>query len=246
MRRIAAQADSTIIGDENDPSTIEARRLIDIYNTGLGLNRLPDPGLDTPYKMGSVAQLGYGSDKYVLLRVGPFPDLYVNMSNQHARKGDEASSLIAAEASNGKFTGFASTFASYAGLLSSFPRREEEAKDAARMCLRLPIPSIGLEEEDVIRVAMLSKLITVGEESKAMEKLNEIYEKIRSHEQEDEQARSSMTPAQLAIEEVNYLLDKTVFEGERRKWRDIRRKMGVIYASAGMEDMAHFVDSTRN
>ena len=54
--------------------------------------------MDTPYEMGSVEQLGYGLDKYVLLRVGPFPDLYETMSNQHLSKGDNKSSLIAAEA----------------------------------------------------------------------------------------------------------------------------------------------------
>lgn len=91
----------------------------------------------------AIQTLSYGVEKYVLLRVGPFPDLYESMASQHAARGDESSSLIAAETSNGKFTGFGSTFAFYAKLLSSFPNREEEAKDAARMCLRLPISSIG-------------------------------------------------------------------------------------------------------
>jgi hypothetical protein len=48
----------------------------------------------------------YGVDKYILLRVGPFPDLYERMAAQHAARGDEQSALIAAEANNAKFNGF--------------------------------------------------------------------------------------------------------------------------------------------
>ena len=86
----------------------------------------------------------YGVDKYILLRVGPFPDLYERMAAQHAARGDEQSALIAAEANNSKFTGFASTFKHQAKLLSSFSKRDEESRDAARMCLRLPVASIGM------------------------------------------------------------------------------------------------------
>ena len=66
MRRIAC---------ENDVAEAPGRDLVSLYNTGLGNGKLA-PALDAPYESGSVDQLGYGLDKYVLLRVGPFPDLY--------------------------------------------------------------------------------------------------------------------------------------------------------------------------
>ena len=137
MRRIAC---------ENDVAEAPGRDLVSLYNTGLGNGKLA-PALDAPYESGSVDQLGYGLDKYVLLRVGPFPDLYGQMAITHKAKGDESSSLIAAEAANGKFSGFASSFREYAKLLVSFPNREEEARDAARICLRMALPSIGLDME---------------------------------------------------------------------------------------------------
>ena len=109
MRRIAADADANL--DES-----EATRIVEIYNDGLGSGALSDKSMDIAYEMGSVDKLGYGLEKYVLLRVAPFPDLYETMSNQHLSRGDTESSLIAAEASNGKFGGFGSTFSFYRNL----------------------------------------------------------------------------------------------------------------------------------
>ena len=93
-----------------------------------------------------------------MLRVGPFQDIYETLALGHAKNGDESSALISAEAANGKISGFASTFRFYARLLSTFPNREEETRDAARMCLRLPLPSIGLDTEEFREVAILGQI----------------------------------------------------------------------------------------
>lgn len=233
MRRIACEADDAGEGDE----------VIHTYNEGLGQGMLRESGLDSPYEAGSVAKLGYGVEKYALLRVGPFPDLYESMAYQHSAKGDEASSLIAAETANGKFTGFGSTFAFYAKLLSTFPNREEESKDAARVCLRLPIPSAGLEEADLAEISRLAGFADEEDSTtEAIAKMQVMYEKVRKHEQEDEQASGGKTPEQVAIDEANYLLDTVALTGG--KWDEIRPKLGVIYSSAGRTDMAKFVCPT--
>ena len=88
MRRIVAESDE---GEENE--------VIALYNENV---RGAGEGMDQPYVPGSVAKLGYGVDKYVLLRVAPFPDLYEVMAGIHFEKKDESSSLIAAEACNQK------------------------------------------------------------------------------------------------------------------------------------------------
>uniref|UniRef100_A0A7S2UF97 Uncharacterized protein n=1 Tax=Attheya septentrionalis TaxID=420275 RepID=A0A7S2UF97_9STRA len=231
MRRIACEADDSGTGEE----------IVAIYNEGLGQGKLPDAGLDEPYEPGSVAKLGYGVDKYALLRVGPFPDLYESMALQHQAKGDESSSLIAAETANGKFTGFGSTFAFYAKLLSTFPNRQEETKDAARVCLRIPIPSGGMEVEDLAQIARFARLATEDDSpTEAIAKMAVMYETIRQHEQDDDAANASKTPEQNAIDEANFLLDSVALHGGR--WSDIRSKLGIIYHSAGRDDMALFVD----
>ncbi len=186
----------------------------------------------------------YGVDKYVLLRVGPFADIYESLASVHAQKKDESSALISAEAANNKISGFASTFLFYARLLSSFPNRDEEARDAARMCLRLPLPSIGLSVDDFREVAILGKIAeTTDSDDVVMAKLKVMYEKIREHEQdEDPRSAASKTPEQAAFDEANYLLDRAALSGGQ--WSDIRPKLAEIYKSVGRADMANFVKPT--
>lgn len=241
MRRIAAAADT----EDGDELTDSEEEIISIYNKGLGDGSgLVDAAFDNVYEKGSVAQLGYGASKYMLLRVGPFPDLYEEMSFMHSKRGDESSSLIAAEASNTKFTGFASTFKFYAETLSTYPNREDETRDAARVCLRMPLPSIGSYVEDFVRVSELAALCDETDDSTtAMQRMKDMYEKIKAHEEEDESNKANMTPEQVAIEEANAILDQMVFlNQEERDWRNIRKQLGEIYAQAGISDMAEFVD----
>lgn len=244
MRRMAAEADSG-----EGPSGVDVDAIINAYNEKLGQGLdIVDRAFDNIYDRGSVDQLGYGAQKYILLRVGAFPDLYQEMASQHSKRGDEPSSLIAAEASNGKFTGFASTFKFYAELLSSFPNREDEARDAARVCLRMPIPSIGMDTKDIIRVSQLAGLCSENDDvGTAVGNMEEMYEKIKKHEEEDEQGKANMTPEQMAIEDANQILDKMAFTpDDERDWSSVRPQISEIYTNAGLEDMADFVYPSRD
>jgi hypothetical protein len=233
MRRIACENDSSLEEGKSD--------LVSIYNLGLGQGKLSQ-ALDVPYEVGSVKSLGYGCDKYILLRVGPFPDLYETMALNHRGRGDESSSLIAAETSNRKLVGFGSTFAFYARLLNSFGARNDEARDAARMCLRLPLPSIGYLDSDWKEVAVLAQIADTGDSvEEALAKMQLFYEKIKSKENEEEMngIDQGKTQEQMAIDVANDLLDRTAL-GDA-KWASIRAELSRVYANAGKDDMAAFV-----
>ena len=238
MRRIVSQCDF-------DPEHKDSDDTIRLYNEGLGKGLLADAALDTPYEAGSVEKLGYGVDKYVLLRVGPFPDLYGRMSQQHADKGDEQSSLIACEAANNKLAGFGSTFRFYAQTLSKFPGREEEARDAARMCLRLPLPTIGLSYDDFKEVAVLGQIAEESDSTDvALQKLKDLYEKMREAESEQESDpfnQQGRTPEEAAIEEANHVLNMAVLEGNT-EWSKLRPELAKRFREIGRDDMATFVD----
>jgi len=236
MRRIASECD---FGGER-------KELIELYNKDLGKGVIKEEALDRPYEEGSVEKLGYGVDKYVLLRVGPFPDIYSKLALGHAERGDESSSLIAAEASNGKVSGFASTFLFYASLLNSFPNRSEEMRDAARMCLRMPLPSIGLSTKEFREVGIYGQIADeCDSDEEVMAKIQMMYEKMRDHENEDPRsANNDMSPEQKAFDEANYLMDITALTGGN--WSEIRPKLAEIYKSVGREDMANFVNPTKS
>jgi hypothetical protein len=185
--------------------------------------------------------LRYGVDKYVLLRVGPFADIYKSLAIGHAERGDESSALIAAEAASNKISGFASNFLFFAGLLASF-NRFEEARDAARICLRMPLPSIGLTNDDFREVAVLAQLADASDsDAEVMAKLQSMYEKIRAHEKdEDPRSMAAKTTEQQANDDANYLLDIAALTGG--KWSEVRPKIADIYMTAGMKEMANFVN----
>lgn len=231
MRRIACECD--FAGSRTE--------LIDLYNESLGKDIVKEEALDRPYELGSVEQLGYGVDKFVLLRVGPFPDIYRTLARGHAKRQDESSALIAAEAANGKFPGFASTFLFYSRLLNTLPNRTEETRDAARMCLRMPLPSIGLSTDDFRDVAVLGQIANEFDtDEEIFATLKSMYEKYRDHENDDPRAgNNDMTPGQKAIEEANYLIDQTALTGCH--WAKIRPKLAELYNSVGRDDMAYFV-----
>lgn len=215
MRRIAAHCDAS-----NDAEGLA------LYNDDTTL----------PFAPGSVAQLGYGLDKYILLRVGPFPDLYQAMAQQHT---DEQSSLIAAEAANAKLGGFASNFLYYAQLLASWQHREEEARDAARQCLRLPLPTIGWEEEDWKQVAVLGQMAKEGDSLEVCRRgMKEMYEKIR--EAEKEENPTGRTVEQAKLEEINALLDQTALAGA--PWSSVRPQLIESFREIGRDEMASFVE----
>jgi len=235
MRRIACEADHL------KQSTEE---IVSLYNQDLGSGSIKDKGLDVPYEMGSVEKLGYGLEKYILLRVGPFPDLYRLMSRQHAAKGDERSSLIAAEASNSKFPGFASTFAYHAKLLNTFPNREDESRDVARICLRLPLYTVALTQEEFCEVSRLARLASSTDtEEEQMFRLREMYENIRRHELEQDE-EPGKTQRQKLLDEAMYSMDIASLTGGG--WADIRNHLGHIYAEAGLNEFAKFVDPSRS
>jgi len=234
MRRIVCECDFE--GKRNE--------LIDLYNEDLGKGMIQDKGLDQPYEIGSVEKLGYGVDKFVLLRVGPFPDIYKTLALDHAKRGDESSSLIAAEAANGKISGFASTFLFYASLLDTFPNRSEETRDAARMCLRMPLPSIGLDVKEFRDVGIYGQMAEESDtDQEVFAKLQIMYEKMREHETDDPlAANNDMTPEQKAMEDANYLIDTAVLTGAN--WSEMRPKLAEIYKSVGRDDIATFVNPT--
>jgi hypothetical protein len=187
----------------------------------------------------------YGVDKFVLLRVGPFPDIYESLALGHAKKSDESSALIAAEASNGKISGFSSTFLFYAKLLSSFPNRNEESRDAARMCLRMPLPTIGLTMDEFRDVAILGQIADPSDSDEVLlTKLQTMYENMRERETNDPRSsgNNDMTPGQRALHEANYILDMTALTGS--KWSAVRSKLAKIYKSVGRDDMGKFVNPT--
>lgn len=73
-------------------------------------------------------QKGLGG--YLLLRVGPFPDVYELLAAEHLSKGNPQSALVAGEKARSVFAEWGHTHAAHASLLGAIAGYELEARDA--------------------------------------------------------------------------------------------------------------------
>lgn len=112
------------------------------------------------------------------------------------------------------------------------------------MCLRMPLPSIGLDATEFRDVGINAQLADESDsDEEVFAKLQIMYEKMREHENEDPRsANNDMTPEQKAIDEANYLIDTAALTGAN--WSEIRPKLAEIYKSVGRTDIANFVNPT--
>ena len=121
--------------------------------------------------------------------------------------------------------------------------RTEETRDAARVCLRLPISTAGMTMHDFRDLSILAGIADTGDSTViAMEKLQNMYEKIRSAEQQGNGPGldSGATKEQVAIQDATYLLDKVAITGGH--WAPISKDLADIYFNAGCVEMAAFIN----
>lgn len=237
LRRIVATC------DEQETHT----GMIDLYNHGL--KEAPGDGTEStrsstpliaPYTPGSVAEFKYGLDRYILLRVAPFPDIYYNtIIPHHLSRDDEAAALTAAETVNQKCGVVASSYLSYAQLLGSLPKRSEETRDAARNAVRLPLASAGIELEEVWNKGVqLSGL----EGSTVWNALETYLQQVKEVEdrQQAQQDELPVPPEQKAIDDVQQILNEHVLAHDA-PWSAVRQRVSDRLEQGGIEGLAGFV-----
>jgi hypothetical protein len=206
---------------------------------------LYNDGATTVYTAGAAQQFPYGPDKYTLLKVGPFTDLYQAVAWSHWQdRQDEASALIAAETCQAKCStpmGHHSLF--YAQLLSQCPNRAEEARDAARTCLRLPLSTLVDTKLPFMETtpAWQDVVVDLGQltpsssnDSHAI--VREWYFKIKQAESSQQQQDDDKTPQQRAVERANDILDLAVLD--KTPYRQVREAVADCLREAELWDMA--------
>lgn len=118
----------------------------------------------------------------------------------------------------------------YAKLLSSVSNRDEEARDAARVCLRMPLPRTGLTVDGFRKVAILGSITDPADsDEEFFAKLQSMfYEKMPHLENYDSQSSgsSAMTPERMPRDEANNLLGATALTSARQS--TVRPKLAEI------------------
>ena len=182
------------------------------------------------YQNGDCDESKLGLERFLIIKVGAFPDLYEGLAEFHEAKKDTQSALITCERAAQVHPGWGRAHAFHARYLKSLGR-ENEARDAARFCLQMPLWTIG-RRSDVQDMGKLSGY-------QDQDSLGKIYRRLYEDRREKE-IQEGKAPEQVALDRAAYLLDVCVAEGWE-SWEAAKYPLGELYDEAGLHDIATFI-----
>jgi hypothetical protein len=184
------------------------------------------------YQDGDADNAGFGLERFLVMKVGPFPDVYEGLARFHLAKGDDKSCLVTCERAANIFPGWGRAHVFHAQVLTELGR-EAEARDAARFGLQMPLWTLGNREA----VRALERVAGYEDVSSLGKIYRRLFQDLRANEIAEGKA-----PEQVALDRAAYLLDLNVAEGTASIWDEsVREQLADLYRSARLPDVATFV-----
>lgn len=182
---------------------------------------------------GSVKNFGRGLDRYLILRVAPFPDTYQALAQGHLERGDATSALITAEKVCEVFPEYGHLHLWQSSLLSMQPGYGEEARDAARCALEKPFWTLGISSR-----AQFESLLEVAEIKGGLDAFAAEYA------QKSQEAKATKSDDQFT-DNASRAMDEAVLAAARRdgpvNWASVRPELAEAYDRAALEDVGRLV-----
>jgi hypothetical protein len=179
---------------------------------------------------GSVKNFGRGLERYLILRVGPFPDTYQALARGHLDRRDATSALITAEKACAVFPEFGALHVWQAAMLSEEPGYGEEARDAARNALEKPLWTLGISSR-----AQFESLVALAEKKGGLDGYASEYRRLSlevkataSADQHTDNAARAMDEAVLTAAQSDAAVS----------WASLRPLLAETYAKAAVSDVA--------
>jgi hypothetical protein len=208
-RRAAAEADAP---DCTDGGVIQAAAAV---STAVG---------SRPYAAGDLLASKLKLDQFLLLRVGPFADVWERMVREKLEKKDHTAALIAAERATAGNPGWGCCVWLQSQLMAELGRGEER-RDMALATLESPLWTVDARVDEVQRAARLEHVEDVHALFKEMD------DRLRK-----QQGAPDRTPQELALLRAFVLLDGVVKEAGR--WDAVRPELADTLDEAGLVDAA--------
>ena len=182
-----------------------------------------------PYVAGEFASTRLGANQFMLMRVGPFADVWESIARGQMEKGDETAALVAAERASSLNPGWGRCVYLQSVLMGSLGRSEEQ-RDLALSALEAPFWTLGSPLREVLGAAQLSHVEDLRGLVRAME------DKVR-----EQQNAPPRTAEELAFLRALDALDEVVrTEG---LWDDARPVVAAELRKAGLHDAAAIADA---
>jgi hypothetical protein len=95
-------------------------------------------------------------DRFILTKVGAFPDCYERLANYNLEAGQDVNALVTCERAVSVFYGWGHPTAFHAKMLAKISGRDKEARDAARAALNMPKWTVADTKGDLETIAQLA------------------------------------------------------------------------------------------
>lgn len=166
--------------------------------------------------------------QYLLLKVGPFPDVWAALVRERLAKADETSALVAAERAAATNPAWGAPLYAHALALGELGRLEER-RDMSLSALECPFWTLGAPYPEVLRAAEQSHV----EDLRAL--LREMEDRVRAQQNAPRSGR------ELALLRAMDAMDAVVTaEGE---WDDCRPAVARGLVECGLGDAARIAES---
>ena len=171
-------------------------------------------------------------DRYILTKIGPFPDCYERLARNFKARDDIVSCLVTCERAVSLFYGFGHPVTFHANMLFEVSR-DTEGRDAARSALGMPLWTVADTIEDLDAVALKAGF-------SGSEILGEMH-LYRANDNREDEVGEDLPAEQLALDQAAHLMDAVVMGAIEGGWKEALPEISSKYEFAGYPDVAKFL-----
>ena len=172
-------------------------------------------------------------DRFLLTKVGAFPDCFERISTSFLKAGADVSALVTCERAVSIFYGWGHPLNFHARLMAKIPGREAEARDAARAAFGMPVWTIASTMEDLDGLAKLAGFTGAPI-------LGEMH-KFRASDPRTEEVGEGLSPCQVTLDQAAHLMDAVALGQVDGGWEGVRNDLSVKYREGGYPEISAFI-----
>ena len=172
-------------------------------------------------------------DRYILTKVGAFPDCFERLATNFLKSGSTVSALVTCERAVSVFYGWGHPLNFHANMLRSIPGREQEGKDAARAAFGMPMWTVARNAKELEELAVMAGFTgskIVGE-----------MHAFRATDPRTDEVGEGLDPIQVTLDQAAHLMDAVALGAVEGGWKETRELIAEKYREATYEDMAEFI-----
>ena len=173
-------------------------------------------------------------DRFLLTKVGAFPDCFERLSSAYLKSGNDVSALVTCERAVSIFYGWGHPLLWHANMLSGIPGRESEARDCARAALGMPVWTVAKSSEQLEDLSKLAGF-TGGAQF-----LGEMHA-YRSKDPRTDEVGEGLSPCQVTLDQAAHLMDAVALGAVPGGWAEARKELSTKYREGGYPQMADFI-----